>query len=228
MLSVVAVALLGGRRWLSVDRASLGAAFRISWILLLVPLAATVIELVTVFTSGNPVPEGVPMRLLGAVLFCLAIGLFEEYCCRGIVLGGLLAVLGKSRVGVMVAVLISSLCFGWIHVGTTAFDNPTSVAFGISKIVQTGMFGIVMCAAVLHSRKIGGAAIFHAVNDFLFLGTSAVFEGVTATGNYTSGANLTDGLIAYGIIILVYLYPTIRALRSIWRDHETCMGPFME
>ena len=229
LLAAVVFFVLGGRTWLSLDRDSIQHAFGIGWMLLIVGIAASGYSIYSTLTSGAEIPAGALGRLFGSIILGLGIGLYEEALYRGIVLGGLLAVMGRWRKGVMAAVLLAAIYFGWNHVTFEANADFLTNVQSILKIVQSAMFAIVMSDAVLHSRKLGGAVLFHAVNDFLFIGPSAIIKGVTPSGEYTtSGSGAMTVIIVYGMMIAVFLYPTIRSLINIWREQNYCVGPFME
>ncbi len=229
LLAAVAVFVLGGRKWLAIDGDCILYAFGMSWMLLIVGAVASGYSVFSTLASGADIPAGALGRLIGSILLSMGIGLYEEALYRGVILGGLLAVLGRWRKGVMAAVLLVAVYFGRNHVTFEADADFLTTAQSILKIVQSAMFAIVMSDVVLHTRKLGGAVVFHAVNDFLFLGPGAILRGITPSGEYsTSGSGAMAGVIVYGLMIAVFLYPTVRSLVSIWREHDFCTGPFME
>ncbi|MBR2682570.1 MAG: hypothetical protein IKE22_04795, partial [Atopobiaceae bacterium] len=101
LLAAVVFFVLGGRTWLSLDRDSIQHAFGIGWMLLIVGIAASGYSIYSTLTSGAEIPAGALGRLFGSIILGLGIGLYEEALYRGIVLGGLLAVMGRWRKGVM-------------------------------------------------------------------------------------------------------------------------------
>lgn len=229
LLAVGVVFVLGGRTWLSIDHDSVGYAFGVGWMLLIVGIVASGSSVFSTLTSGAEIPTGALGRLFGCVILSLGIGLYEEALYRGIILGGLFAVMGRWRKGVMAAVLLAAIYFGWSHVTFEADADFLTNVQSILKIVQSAMFAIVMSDVMLHTRKLGGAVVFHAVNDFLFVGPSAILKGVAPSGEYTTGGSgAMMGVIVYGLMIAVFLYPTIRSLITIWREQDYCVGPFME
>ena len=229
VVALLILVLLGGRRWIPFSGADIAYAFRVGWIVLLIGIVTMGISIVQALGAGSPIPSGAGMRLLGVTLLGLGIGFLEEAMYRGIVLGGLLAVLGRSRWGVMAAVILASIVFGYAHVGAADFSTASTTVQAILKIVQTAMFGIIMSDIMLHTRTIGGAAIFHAVNDFLLMAFSAVMSGAAAEGSYTTSEyDLWMVALAYGIMIVVELYPTICSIRRIWGEQSRCTGPLMK
>lgn len=223
------VALLGGGKWLSIDKESIAYAFRRGWMLLLLPIVPGCSILFNVVTGRTPVEPGALMRLLAVVLLCAGIGIFEEGMHRGVILNGLLAPFGTSRKGVMAAVILSSLFFGYAH---TVPDDWASLATSVQallKVGQTALFGIVMADGALHSRKLGGIALFHAVNDALYMLSSIVAKNGVPASSYTS-SDSTGGflVLVYVGMIVVSALPAYWSARAIWKEHESCRGAFME
>lgn len=228
---ILAVALmigLGGRKWMGIDKDSIKYAFKVGWIVLTIGALASIFNIISSVNKGVTLSQDFAVNLIGAFLTCLMIGFYEEYLYRGISFGALLGVLGGSRFKILLALLFAAWGFGRAHVTTLDFSNASVIIQALLKIIQTGMLGIICSDCMLHSKKLGGAALLHAANDFLLMVTAAVFEGKTVTGKYTTDDPDQGKMImlVYGIMIVVYLYPTIRSFMRIWKEHEKCYGPF--
>ena len=219
---------LGGWKWLGTTKESIVYAFKVGWVFPAFGVVLSIMRIVDAIVDKTPLAEGFLINLLGVILACLLIGYFEEILYRGINLGSLLAMLGSSKKLILAAVLFSSWTFGRVHVVSLSFDDPIIFIQSLLKIIQTGMLGIVMCEAVMHSKKIGGAALLHAANDLMLMLTGAVFEGKSVSGSYVDSTNGTLVIIVYLILIAVYLYPTIKALRKIWKNYDVEYGPFVK
>ena len=227
VIAIVAFLALGGRSWTKVSLHGLAYTFRLAWPLLLlgaVPAARYFFLAVT----GDGFPADFLPKLLVTALLCLSIGILEEFTFRWTMLNGLLAGLGRWHWGVLAAVIVSSFFFGRAHIAAGDATDAVTMAQAILKIVQTGMFGIVLCATSMHSREIGSAALFHALNDFLMMSITVALQGGGASNSYTSTDNSAAVLAVYALMIAVSLWPTIQALRVIWNEHKTDLGAFME
>ena len=205
-------------------------AFKEVWPFLILGVFASASVVISSIRKGTPLAQGVLVNLIGVVLTTFLIGFFEEVLYRGITFGSLLNVFGGSKALIMFAVLFSSWTFGRVHVLSMNWGNLNMFLQSLLKIIQTGMFGITLCEIVMHTNKLGGATLLHAANDFLLMFTDAIFEGKTASGQYTTN-NAEAGkqvILVYLIMIAVNLYPTIRSIRKLWNNYNECYGPFAD
>ena len=230
LLATIFMIVLGGRKWLGIDKNSVKYAFKVGWPYLTLGIAGSLWNIISSTRKGVPLAQGVLVNFIAVILVCLLIGFFEEILYRGINLGTMLGVFGGSKVLIMFAVIFCCWTFGRVHVTSLSFDDPLLFGQSFLKIIQTGMFGITMCDIVMHTKKIGGAALLHATNDFLLMVTGALYEGKSVSGQYTVADASTGKLVivTYLIMIAVYLYPTIRSIIRIWRDYDKCYGPFVK
>lgn len=228
ILAMVLMLALGGWRWMGIDLESIKYAFKVGWIVLLLGTAGSIMNIISSIRNGTGLSPEWVVNLFSVMLVCLIIGFYEEYLYRGISFGAWLGVLGGSRVKILIALIISVWGFGRAHVPTMDFGNPMIIAQGALKIIQTAMFGVICCDCMIHSKKIGGAALLHAANDFLFMVTGALYEGKSVTGQYTTTDSQQGMLTIYVYLgmIVVYMYPTIRSFMRIWKEHPKEYGPF--
>lgn len=227
VFAVLAMIALGGRKWVRISRDGVSHVFRIAWPALIIGVVSIVGVAVEAVSAGS-VPDDAALLLVESLLLCAGIGLYEEALFRGVIQGGLLAVMGRTRAGVMMAVVSASLFFGWEHVVGSDLSNPIVLAQVVLKTIEAGMFGFVMGASMLHTRQIGGIALFHALNDFLLMGPSVAFLGDGLDLNYANPDGGIESLIAYGILIAVMIAPTIWAARSILKEQTPCHGALVE
>ena len=174
-------------------------------------------------------PNWLPNLTITLVL-CLGIGIAEEFLFRGIILNGILAVSGKSHRGTMIAVAITSLLFGLVHVSlSTDFAEPLLAVQAVLKIVQTALFSICMCSIVLRTHRLGGVSLLHGLTDFLLLVPSLALAGESLTVNYVhSGEDGMMSIVVYLVIIAFYLPFAIKALRQMHRERVAYRGVFFE
>ena len=126
--------------------------------------------------------------------------------------------------------MLTSFFFGCAHVDfSTDFAEPLMVAQGICKIIQTGMYSILLCVIVLRTHKLGGASLFHGFDDFILIFPSvAIFNQEMSTEYVTGGDEALSSVIFYLIIIALYLPFTVKALLELHRGQDVYRGVFLE
>lgn len=200
---------LGGKRLLVANASTLGTALKKGWWLLAVSGGLCALDFVGIVQEGQfALADGWPLRLLWTFAFCLAIGFAEEGMFRGLLLGGFMDASGKSRRGLFVAVVLSSLVFGSAHVdwGTLVWTDSLQVAQALLKIVQTGMLGYFFCALVVHTRSVAGPALLHALSNFLLMMVAIGLLGQDMEPSYVyTGEDALPTVFLYLTIIVLYI-----------------------
>lgn len=227
---VLGMVLLSGTAWLRPSREDVSYMWRRGWPILAGDVALLLFMLGELIAEGATISPDWFFNLVLTAAVCIGIGIFEELMFRGIVLNGLLAVTGKSHRGTMAAVVVTSLFFGIAHIDImTDFSDPLLAAQAVLKIVQTGLFSIVVCEIVLRTHRLGGASLFHGLSDFLLMFPSLVLVGENLSVNYvSSGQEGVESIVVYLVVIAFYLPFAIRALRGMRRDRLAYRGVFME
>lgn len=162
-------------------------------------------------------------------IYCLLIGINEEVMFRGLCLGGLLAWLGEKRSGIIASCVISSLIFGAFHViGSLDLTNFLSIAQGLMKTLESGLFGFVLCVPVIEDHNLGGAITFHAYDDWIVM-LGSIFTGISESTTYvTDSPQLATFVIGiYAVMCLLFLPKMIQAIRRLQQIEEPQLGPFM-
>lgn len=214
------VALLGGWEMLRPDVASIRRMLRLGWWLLLVGAAMGVLDLHDFVSSGMAPEPGWVGRLAGVALLCLLIGIEEEAMFRGLLLHGLLARSGRTRAGVVLACVVSSLLFGLAHVSELDASDPVQLLQAALKVTQTGTYGFVLAAATLSGRpdesdSLFGPALFHGLDDFLAMFVSIGLMGESSEVSYVAtGADAWPTVTLYAVLTILYLPSVVRA--ALW------------
>ena len=133
-----------------------------------------------------PVGKGV-WTLLMAVLFA---PFFEEFLCRGVVLGSL-----RARYGVIAAWLGSSLFFGILHLVP-------------ALVVNACIMGLILGYVYLATGSIWASIILHAANNAI------AYAMMTATGEQRMLIDWIGSRTLYGIL---YAAALIVAGLSVWK-----------
>ena len=124
ILAIIFMIVLGGRKWLGIDRESVGYAFKVGWPFLILGIAGSIWNVISSVRKGTPLAQGFLINFVAVILVCLLIGFFEEILYRGITFGSLLGVFGGKKVLIMFAVLFSCWTFGRVHVSSLSLKDP--------------------------------------------------------------------------------------------------------
>jgi len=115
---------------------------------------------------------------------CLFIGLFEEFCFRGVIFLGFLEKRRGSKRGQLMAIILTSAVFGAVHlVNLLTGDSPLAVLLQVGYSFLIGS----MCAVILMKTKnIWLISLLHAVFDFCgalvpTCGEGTIWEPLTVT-----------------------------------------------
>lgn len=232
--SVVAVAmivLLGGKRYLRFDGRAILESFKHMWWIVLLSVLLMAWDLYDYIAAGYTPTPGWVSRSLYAVVLCFFIGVSEEGMFRGLLYGGTLARFGDKRKTLMWATIISSIAFGFAHVTAEDFnfDNPLTIVQALLKVAQTGMYAVMLCAAMLRSKSLLGPMLVHGFDDWLlFVVSSGLFEeGFDTVYVVEDTDEAMSTIIFYVIICALYLPTFIKSIRVLLKIELPQYGPFM-
>ena len=230
---IIIVVALGGSKLLCPTRESWETGWKVGWwfvaisaILLLLDLASVLLD------DPSAIQSGWFLRFFEAAILCACIGIGEEIMARGLALGGLLAPLGKTKAGMWVAIVLSSLFFGILHIDfeTTNFADSLQLAQAILKVAQTGVYGFALACLVVATDDLMTAAVLHGLDDFLLFIVSVVLLNEGTSTEYVtpdeSEAWITIGV--YIVITLLYLPVAIKAAKLVMKMPEPSRGVFYE
>lgn len=165
---------------------------------------------------SHGLPENWLFNFLRVIALCIFVGIFEETLFRGIIFNSLLPKRGETHRGIMVALLISSLIFGFVHVSSYFLFGGEFTALGLGqaffKTLQTGMLGFLLGAILLKTKSIWGISAIHAIGDILLL-TGSVF--INLQMDTTSGASYISGDKMGYILLGVYIITCILSIPFI-------------
>lgn len=167
----VALYILGGKEALTWKKKSTKYMLLLSAYQLLFSL----IVAISAYMVGLKVVKSDWLFVLFSNLFlAFSVGLYEEGLMRGVFMNGLIKILPNTKVGLWLAVIISSFFFGFIHVIwyiPYIGINPVSIIIQMaSKTITAGATGMLFVAIYLKTKNIWTCVIVHALYDFfLFL-----------------------------------------------------------
>ena len=230
--AIACIILLGGKSWLRFDWRAIRNAWHFVLPLIMINLILAALlsyGYIADALLGVPIGMETLIGLIEVTVLCFFVGINEEGMFRGLMFGGLLAGLGKRRNGVLLAAIISSLAFGFIHVVFDLdFNYPLGVVQGLLKTLETGMFGLILCVTVLENRNCLGAMSVHGFFDWILM-ISSVLNGspITATYVSTDPNQSIAGIIIFSIFAVLYTPKTIAAYKRLKTIEVPQYGPFM-
>ena len=228
--AVLGVLVLGGWRAFVPTADDLRGVWRLGRAIILISFVLMVMQVVGYCAQGTPVSDRWLPNVAYCLVVCLAIGVFEEAMLRGIALGGLLAAFGRRRSGMVVAVALTALAFGCMHVDWTTTDvaDPLQLAQALLKIAQTGIYSVVLSACVMRSGSLVGVSLYHALDDFLLMVVSnGIFGEAMSTEYVSKGDDAPVTVIFYVVLVALYVPSLVRAVRELSGMSLPQLGPLV-
>jgi membrane protease YdiL (CAAX protease family) len=183
--------------------------------------------------EGIVIDTSKPLLIVLHLLTALSTGWVEELLCRGVVTVTFLQKWGRSKKGIYLAVLVSSLLFGLAHLANfiqgrkPLLNNLTQVAFAL-------FFGVIFAACLLRNRSIWPMMILHAAVDWTAtLGEVAVGGGLRTNIPVISPTNalisilITLPLFLYGLFLLRKVEPISLKLETL-QGEQPAPSPRLE
>jgi len=178
-------------------------------------LVLTIINGWPLFDGSMAVDTSRPLVLLLFILIALSTGFYEEILCRGLILSVCLRKWGKNKRGVYLAVMTSSVIFGFFHL-VNYFLGRGSLLQVMTQIVYSTFFGVFFSACFLRFGSIWPAIITHSLFDMM--GTldeiaagnkfiSHILNANYSLENALSAILITAPLFMYGLFILRKVKP---------------------
>lgn len=141
-------------------------------------------------------------NLITLILFCISIGLYEEFLCRGWLLNEFLEKYGSTRRQVIVSIFISAIIFGLMHISNIWVGGQT-VTETILQIVQATTIGVLFGAVYYRTKNIWAVIFLHAFYDFsIFLGSVNVLKDCHVVEEAVSITTIAGSLMFCGVYLL--------------------------
>ncbi len=229
--TVAAIAAMHGASLLVPSANAMRVTLRTGWWAIAVSALLMCFDLASSLATGSfALADGWPLNVIGIALMCLAIGISEEGMFRGLLLGGLLSILGKTKRGVTRAVVISSVAFGLAHIDWIGLDyaDPLSLLQALLKVIQTGVYGYYLGAVVVATGSIVGSVFLHALDNFLLMFVSIGLLGSPLSTDYVSTeADAVPTIVLYAIVIVLYVPLVVQGRKLLRQVPEPCLGAFV-
>ena len=151
-----------------------------------------------------PLYEDWPLNLLATMFFCIGVGLFEELLFRAVLNDMIICQFRNCRHIFLIAGIISSFIFGYVHVMSEDISNPDLILPIVMKTISTGMMGFALTILYWKTRNLIGLALIHCLYDFFPLCSSAVFDGSQGLGSYAASSNGGGTPVIWYVIQIIF------------------------
>ena len=156
-------------------------------------------SIISIITNKNPLDWYAVFNL---ALYCLFIGIVEEFLCRGWLLNEFLERYSRNRREVLLSILFSSLIFGVVHfinIGDTQGFFETLV-----QVMNAAAGGIFLAFVYYKTKNIWVVVASHAIWDFSIFLSQVNSVGDCLSGKPTS-LSITMSIIQGVFLIIAYL-----------------------
>lgn len=166
-------------------------------LMLILATLIMVANIVSIFGKGT-------LNDIGSLaIFCVLIGIFEEFLCRGWIQNEFIERYGNNRKQVYLSILLSALIFGGIHI-SNIWVAGQSVIDTVVQIINAVGLGFFMGTVYFRTKNIWSVVFLHGFWDFaIFLGEIPVIKSCTQ-GIPSIGYNITS-IISQLLIAGVYI-----------------------
>lgn len=93
-----------------------------------------------------------------ALIYCVAIALWEEFLCRGVILTNMLKKWGNSKNGIIKSVILSAFIFGAAHVITGFGGDWTNTTI---QIVYASFMGLLFGVIYIKTKSLASTIVLH-------------------------------------------------------------------
>ena len=150
--------------------------------------------------------------LINLFLYCIAIGMAEEFLCRGWIQNEFIERFGKDKKGVYESIILSAFIFGVMHftnllVGQTALET-------FLQVIQATSSGFLFGAIYYKTGNIWSTVFLHSFYDFaIMLGEAEYARECTTLANPSLALTLY-GYFSSLLIIALYTLSGIKLLNK--------------
>lgn len=150
--------------------------------------------------------------VISLMIYCILIGLFEEFMCRGWIQNELIERYSKTREQAILSIILSSLIFGGMHI-SNIWIGGQGVIETLSQVIQATGMGIYLGAVYYRTKNIWGNVFLHGFWDFaILLGEINVIK--TCSEGNTSEEYVVSQLIVACIMLVIYTLLGLYVLRK--------------
>lgn len=227
LLTVLLLMGIGGTSLIKFKTKGIGFTFKKSILYLLPGILIATSSITGAVLSHSSIQPNWFALVTQALVFYFLLGIFEEGLFRGIIMQAFLAKMGKTRGGLIWAVAINGLIFGFVHILLAWILGGVDLsALGllqaVLKTLSAGMAGFFFGAVYLKTRNIWGISLVHGLSDLLLMVGSLLFTGSNAVSYVSSDPKQAmSAILINSLFILLYIPLVI----SGWKQLKTIPLP---
>ena len=148
--------------------------------------------------------------IINLAIYCLLIGIYEEFLCRGWLLNEFLERYGKGNKSIFLCICVSGIIFGLLHSINVLSGDMSSVDV-IVQVISAAASGIGFGTIYYKTKNIWSVVFLHAFWDFsIMLGETST---VTSVAMSVKGSAIIN--LIFGILLAVIELGIIRPLLLI-------------
>lgn len=148
---------------------------------------------------------------IGVFLFSMSIGVAEEFLCRGWLQNEFLERFSKTRGQVILSIVLSSLIFGFMHIGNIGAGQ--SIFDTILQIAQATASGMFLGSIYYRSKNIWSVIFLHGFYDFsLFITEANVIKDCTTV--YNDDGSMIFSIVSSIVIMIFWILGACINLRK--------------
>ena len=106
--------------------------------------------------------------VISLALYCITIGVFEEFLCRGWLQNEFVERFGKDHKKVVLCIFLSALVFGGMHITNIWFAGQ-GVFQTFNQIIQAVAMGMILGGIYYRTKNIWAVAFLHGFWDFAIM-----------------------------------------------------------
>ena len=133
--------------------------------------------------------------IINLAIYCLLIGIYEEFLCRGWLLNEFLERYGKGNKNIFLCICVSGIIFGLLHSINVLSGDMSSVDV-IVQVISAAASGIGFGTIYYKTKNIWSVVFLHAFWDFsIMLGETSTVTSVAMSVKGSAIINLIFGIL---------------------------------
>ena len=165
---------------------------------------------INLLSNLSEIREASFFQLVNVLIFCLFIGIAEEFLCRGWLQNEFIERYSEDRKAVITSIVLASLVFGLMHITNLTVQTPFET---LLQIINATALGVLLGSVYYKTKNIWSVIFLHATYDAaIFLGEINLIKDCTY-GTPTIGITIVDSV---GIIIvsLLWIFSAVYVLQN--------------
>ena len=133
--------------------------------------------------------------IINLAIYCLLIGIYEEFLCRGWLLNEFLERYGKGNKSIFLCICVSGIIFGLLH-SINVLNGDMSSVDVIVQVISAAASGIGFGTIYYKTKNIWSVVFLHAFWDFsIMLGETSTVTSVAMSVKGSAIINLIFGIL---------------------------------